>query len=96
MGGKHTPEGVKIRQLEETIKCKDKEIFDIKNSLADVLLRIKVLNESNAYGDPSVKRRKISELCTDTRYELLMDEENEQQEKKKAKIIELPYTDQSK
>lgn len=97
MMGKHTEEAQKIKQLEETIATKDKEIKDIKFSVADVLLQIRNLNESNNYADPSVKRRKISELCTDTRYELLIDEIDSfyGNEKKKSKIIELPNTDQS-
>lgn len=61
MIGKHTEEAQKIKQLEETVAAKDKEIKDIKFSLADILLRIRNLNESNDYGDSSVKRRKISE-----------------------------------
>lgn len=93
--GKHTEEALKIKELEETIKLRDKEIKDIKFSLADVLLQIRTLNESNSYGDPSIKRRKISELCTDTRYELLIDEIDELYKKDKAKIIKLPTTDQS-
>lgn len=95
MAGKHTDDGLKIKQLEETIRLKDQEIKDIKYSLADILLRIRTLNESNNYGDPSVKRRKISELCTDTRYELLIDEIDEFYRKDKAKIIKLPTTNQS-
>jgi hypothetical protein len=97
MMGKHTEEAQKIKQLEETIVAKNKEIKDIKFSVADVLLQIRNLNESNNYADPSVKRRKISELCTDTRYELLIDEIDSfyGNEKKKSKIIELPNTDQS-
>lgn len=74
MPGKHTQEALRINELEETIRLKDKEIKDIKYSVADVLERIRNLNESNSYSDPSLKRRKISELCTDTRYELLVDE----------------------
>lgn len=74
MIGKHTEEGQKIKELQEIIDRKDREIKDIKFSLADVLLMIRNLNESNEYHDPSVKKRKISELCTDTRYELLIDE----------------------
>lgn len=74
MVGKHTVKEQKIKQLEETVAAKDRKIKDIKFSLADILERIRNLNESNNYGDPSVKRRKISELCTDTRYELLIDE----------------------
>lgn len=42
-----------------------------------------------------VKRRKISELCTDTRYELLIDEIDGFYQKEKAQIIKLPITDQS-
>lgn len=90
MLGKHSEEGQRIKQLEETVATKDREIKDIKFSLADILLRIRNLNESNDYGDPSVKRRKISELCTDTRYELLIDEIDGFYQKEKGKIIELP------
>lgn len=88
MLGKHTDEGVKIKQLQETIQLKDKEIKDIKFSIVDVLQQIRNLNEANEYGDPSVKRRKISELCTDTQYQLLLDEIEDNDEK--GKIIELP------
>lgn len=93
MIGKHSEESIKIKQLEETIRLKDKEIKDVKTSLADILLRIRILNESNSYGDPSIKKRKISELCSDTRYELLIDEIDELY--KKEKIKELSSTNQS-
>lgn len=88
-------EALKIKQLEETIELKEKEIKDIKFSVSDVLLQIRNINESNNYSDPSVKKRKISELCTDTRYELLIDELEVCYKKQKTKIIELPNTDQS-
>lgn len=87
MIGKHTEEAQKIKQLEETVAAKDKEIKDIKFSLADILLRIRNLNESNDYEDPSVKRRKI--------YELLIDEIDGFYQKEKTQIIKLPITDQS-
>ena len=95
MKGKHSEEDLKIKQLEETIALKEKEIKDIKFSVADILLQIRMINESNNYSDPSVKRRKISELCTDTRYELLIDEIEIGYKKQNKKIIELPNTDQS-
>lgn len=95
MMGKHSEQGLKIKQLEETIALKDQEIKDIKFSVADILLQIRNINESNNYSDPSVKKRKISELCTDTRYELLIDELEVCCKKQKTKIIELPNTDQS-
>ena len=92
MRGKHTDEAQKIKQLEETIKLRDKEIKDIKFSVSDILLQIRTLNESNDYGDPS--QRKISELCTETRYQLLVEEIDNfyKKEKQQAKIIELPNT----
>ena len=90
MMGKHSQEALKIKQLEETIELKEKEIKDIKFSVSDVLLQIRNINESNNYSDPSVKKRKISELCTDTRYELLIDELEVCYKKQKTKIIELP------
>lgn len=99
MMGKHSEQSLKIKQLEETIALKDKEIKDIKFSVADILLQIRTINESNNYSDPSIKRRKISELCTDTRYELLIDEIDsfykKEKQQQKGKIIELPNTDQS-
>lgn len=95
MKGNHSEEMLRIKQLEEVIAAKDKEIKDIKFSVSDVLLQIRTINESNNYSDLSVKKRKISELCTDTRYELLIDELDDCYKKQKTKIIELPNTDQS-
>lgn len=97
MKGKHTEETLssKVQQLEEIIKLRDKEIKDIKFSVSDILLQIRTLNESNDYGDPSQRKRKISELCTDTRYELLIDEIEIGYKKQNAKIIELPNTRKS-
>lgn len=95
MKGKHSEESLEIKQLKETIALKEKEIKDIKFSIADILLTIRNINESNNYSDSSVKKREISELCTDTRYELLIDELEDCYKKQKTKIIELPNTDQS-
>lgn len=92
MMGRYTKEGQEIKKLKETIALRDKEIKDIKYSLADVLSRIKAINESNTYSNPSIKTRKISELCTDTRYELLIDEIDSLYKNEKQKIIELPNT----
>ena len=78
--GKHSKEQLEIKKLKDIIKLRDQEILDIKFSVADVLLQIRNINESNNYSDESVKRRKISELCTDTRYELLIDVINTKKE----------------
>lgn len=62
----------RIAQLEETIRLKDQEIYDVKTSVAEVLEKIHELNEKN---EDEVLRRQIAELCTtNTRYELLIDE----------------------
>lgn len=95
MPGKHSQEALEIKRLNEVIERKDKEIKDIKFSVSDILLQIRNLNEGNNYADPSLIKRKISEICTDTRYQLLIDEIDSNYEKTKAKIIELPNTNQS-
>lgn len=84
--GKHSKENLYIKQLETTIDLKDREIADIKNSLADVFQEILVVNESNSYNNKEIKQRKISEICRDKIYELRKDLfiEND------SKIIELP------
>ena len=68
------PEQNELQKLKEIIERKDKKIKDIKFSVADVLLQIRMINESNQYNHPDIIRRKISELCTNARYELLVDE----------------------
>lgn len=65
-----------IKRLSSIIERKDIEIQDIKTSLADILQQIRDINESVNEIDPEVKRRKISETCTNTIYELLVDEKN--------------------
>ena len=42
----------------------------------NILQQIRDINESVNEIDPEVKRRKISEMCTNTIYELLVDEKN--------------------
>lgn len=82
----------RIAQLEETIRLKDQKIYDVKTSVAGVLEEIHELNEKN---EDEVLRRQIAELCTDTRYELLIDEIDGFYQKEKTQIIKLPITDQS-
>ena len=65
-----------IKRLSSIIERKDIEIQYIKTSLADILQQIRDINESVNEIDPEVKRRKISEMCTNTIYELLVDEKN--------------------
>lgn len=65
-----------IKRLSSIIEKRDLEIQDIKTSLADILQQIRNINESVDEVDSDVKRRKISEMCTNTIYELLVDEKN--------------------
>lgn len=73
----------KTKELVEIIERKDREIRDIKYSVADVLEMIRRINESNI----ECKQRKISELCTDTRYELLVDELKEDTSRRQTKLV---------
>lgn len=84
--GKHSKENLYIKQLEETINLKDREIADIKDSLSNEFQKILTVNESNDYSNKEYKKRKISEICRDNVYELRKDLfiEND------SKIIELP------
>lgn len=65
-----------IKRLSSIIERRNLEIQDIKTSLADILQQIRDINESVNEIDPEVKRRKISEMCTNTIYELLVDEKH--------------------
>lgn len=65
-----------IKRLSNIIEKRDLEIQDIKTSLADILQQIRNINESLNEVDSDVKRREISEMCTNTIYELLVDEKN--------------------
>lgn len=75
-------------ESEEIVKLKDKEICDIKCSLADILQNIRDLTQEITADNIEVKKRQISELATNTIYDLRRD-------LWKEKIIELPTTDQS-
>ena len=93
MNGKRSQDSTEIKRLKDTILQKEKEVKEIKFSVSDILMQIRNVNESNNYSDPSVRKRKISKLCTDTIYQHLIDEIEDNNEK--AKIIELPNTNQS-
>ena len=89
--GKHSENGQEINKLNKIIALRDEEIFNIKTSLAGVLQKIRDINECNDYSAPEVKTRRISELCTDTIYELLIDETD-----KKEELDRLPNKSSSK
>ena len=72
MPGKHSEEVLEINRLRKELQAKDNEMFELKSNLADILQQIRNLNESNKCSNESEKKQKISELCTDTIYDLLM------------------------
>lgn len=59
--------------MEETIKLKDKKIQDIKDSLSDILQTIRDLAQEINQDNIESKKREISELATNTIYELQQD-----------------------
>lgn len=75
MAEKNIDEAQTIRELTRVIDRKEIEIQDVKTSLAGVLQEIRNLNESNL--DREVIKKRISEMATNTIYELLIDEKNE-------------------
>ena len=75
MPGKHIFKVQENEKLRETVRLKEKELKDVKFSIAEILQEIIDINESNDYSNSDSKKRKISELCEKTRYELLCDEE---------------------
>ena len=72
MIGRHIEKNSK--QLEKELEYKKQELEDLKDYVADIFLKIRALNESNSCGNEDVRRRKISELCTDTAYDLCLDD----------------------
>lgn len=91
--GKHTSEAIKIRELEETIRLKDKAIIDIQKYCAEQFRAIKELCFINEYNDRNAKIRKIHEIATDNLEQLVKDITISEE---KAKIIELPTQNQHK
>ena len=59
--------------MEETIRLKDREIQDIKDSLSDILQTIRDLAQEINQDNIESKKREISELATNTIYELQQD-----------------------
>lgn len=92
--GKHSKEAQKIRELEETIKLKDQEIKDIKVECAEQFKKIKEFCTCNDYNGTFNRIEKINEVASDNFTALVKDLLIDKEETK-AKIIELPNTDQS-
>lgn len=86
MIAKHSTEGIIFKELQKENNDLKNKIKELTEEYAETLQKIREINECNEYGNPSVNKRKISEICTDTRYRLCIDDN---------KIIELSTDNQS-
>lgn len=62
MKGKHEEKTVEENLVQKIVQL-NTEIEEIKLIVVNIFDTIKTLNESNDYGSPEVRRRKISEIC---------------------------------
>ena len=73
MKGKHEVKTVEENLVQKIVQL-TKEKEEIKLIAANVIDTIKTLNESNDYGSPEVRRRKISEICENAIKEIMSDD----------------------
>lgn len=92
--GKHSKEAIKIKELEEIIKSKDREIRGIKTECAGQFKKIRELCFCNTYNERFNKLKKIYEI-SDENFSRLVKDLVFSDKLEKRKIIELP-THQSK
>ena len=91
MLGKHSKEALEIKALHELLARRDKEIKDIKTECAEQFKQIKDLCFINNYSEKYMNLRKIFEIATDN-FSALVKDLAITEDKKGAKIIELPTT----
>ncbi len=85
--GKHTEAGQKIEQLENIIKRKDREIYEVKQECADAFKQIFELSKINDYGNIRKIMNRMGEIAKDN-FNLLLDDLIDYDHGNK--IIELP------
>lgn len=69
MKGKHEEEMIEERLIQK-IEQLNAEVDSVVKKFSAVLQHVVDLNESNDYGSPEVRRRLITEFCTDIIKEL--------------------------
>lgn len=94
MLGKHTEIGQQIAKLEDTIRRKDREIYEVKEECANAFKQIYDLSKINGYGETRIIMNKMGEIAKDN-FNLLLDDLIDYKYDQNNKIIELP-TRQSK
>jgi hypothetical protein len=94
MPGKHSQETIIIKELENQIELRNKEIIDIKTECAEQFRIIRNLCFCNTYNGKLDRLKRIEEIAQNNFSAIVKDLIIEQDEKNK--IIELPYTVQRK
>ena len=89
--GKRPKEGQTIRELEEIIRLRDREIHDIKTECAEQFRIIRDYCTCNDYNGQLDRINKIHEVADNNFMALLKDLVDEEE---RAKIIELPTNHQ--
>ena len=87
--GKHSEEAIKIKNLEDIVKRKDREIKDIKVECAEQFKKIRDLCFSNTYNERFDKLKKIYEIASEN-FSILVKDLIISNSYKSSKIIELP------
>ena len=92
--GKHTESGQKIAQLEDVIKRKDREIYEVKQECANAFKQIYELSKGNSFDNDRAIKNKMGEIAKDN-FNILLDDLVDYKYEQNNKIIEL-LTRQSK
>ena len=87
--GKHSEDAIRIKNLEDIVKRKDREIKDIKVECAEQFKKIKDLCFSNTYNERFDKLKKIHEIASEN-FSILVKDLMISDSDKSNKIIELP------
>lgn len=69
MQGKHEEKAIEERLVEKIVQL-NTEIEETRLVVVNIFDTILKLNESNDYGSPEVRKRRISEICRNTIKEL--------------------------
>lgn len=85
--GKHTEVGQHIVQLEDTIRRKNREIYEVKQECASAFKEIYELSKGNSFDNDRAIKNKMGEIAKDN-FNLLLDDLIDYDHE--SKIIELP------
>lgn len=87
--GKHTEIGQKVSKLEDTIRRKDREIYEVKQECASAFKEIYELSKGNSFDNDRAIKNKMGEIAKDN-FNILLDDLIDYKYEQNNKIIELP------